>query len=31
MGMTVVLTMAIVAANLLADLALAALDPRVRE
>jgi oligopeptide transport system permease protein len=31
MGMTVVLTMAIVAANLLADLALAFLDPRVRE
>lgn len=31
MGMTVVLTMAIVAANLLADLALALLDPRVRE
>jgi oligopeptide transport system permease protein len=31
MGMTVVLTLAIVAANLLADLALAALDPRVRE
>jgi oligopeptide transport system permease protein len=31
MGMTVVLTMAIVVANLLADLALAFLDPRVRE
>ena len=31
MGMTVVLTIAIVAANLLADLALAFLDPRVRQ
>jgi oligopeptide transport system permease protein len=31
MGMTVVLTFAVVAANLLVDLALAALDPRTRE
>ena len=31
MGMTVVLTLAVVVANLLADLAHAALDPRVRE
>lgn len=31
MGMTVVLTMAVIVANLVVDLALAALDPRVRE
>lgn len=31
MGMTVVLTLAVITANLLVDLALAALDPRVRE
>ena len=31
MGMTVVLTVAVVLVNLLADLALAALDPRARD
>ena len=31
MGMTVVLTVFVITANLLVDLALAALDPRLRE